>query len=161
MTNHPAVEGKQHRPNLVEAVPADADEIARVFIEARQQMTYLPRSAHTEAETVAFFRSLIENPANLVLEARTGDGQIGGFGVFGEGRMDHLYVRPDEQRRGLGTALIEAAQKRFRHLEGWVFEKNVEAIELYLRHGFEVVERTDGARNEEGEPDVRVSWSRS
>lgn len=107
-----------------------------------------------------FFRGLIEDPDNTVLEAVSGEGRIAGFGVFGEGRVDHLYVDPAEQGRGIGTRLLRAAQNRFGHLEGWVFEKNTEALEFYERSGFEVAERTDGSRNEEHEPDVRIVWSR-
>ncbi len=123
-------------------------------------MTYLPVSPYSKGQTVGFFAGLIQDPDKLVLTARLEEGQIAGFGVFGEGRMDHLYVGPAYQRRGIGTMLLTAAQERFGRLEGWVFEKNVQAIRLYQRSGFKVLERTDGSGNEEGEPDVRVVWVR-
>lgn len=145
---------------LVKADGSDAAEIAAVFMDAREGMAYLPESPYSEEQTVDFLRGLIDDPDNAVLDAVTEDGSIAGFGVFGEGRVDHLYVRPSFQGKGIGTRLLEAAQARFGHLEGWVFEKNTEAIELYERHGFKVVERTDGSRNEEHERDVRIVWSR-
>jgi ribosomal protein S18 acetylase RimI-like enzyme len=143
------------------ATPADAEDIAEVFIDARRAMTYLPHGAYSDGQTAAFFRGLIENPDKLVIKAEVDNGGIAGFGVFGEGHVDHLYVRPAYQRRGIGSQLIRAAQARFRHLEGWAFEKNTDALKLYERHGFKVVERTDGSRNEEGEPDVRIVWASS
>jgi uridine kinase len=152
------LEARSVAVRLAPADPADAREIALLFIDARKGMTYLPDSPYSDEQTVAFFRGLIEDPGNLVLTAELEDGRIGGFGVFAEGRMDHLYVDPEHQRRGIGTMLLKAAQGRFGHLEGWVFEKNINAIRLYQRNGFDVVEHTDGSRNEEGEPDVRIVW---
>lgn len=146
--------------SLSQATPADAEEIAAVFRDARAAMTYLPESPYSHAQTVEFFHGVLADPGNLVLVARPTDGAIAGFGVFGEGHLDHLYVRRDRQRQGIGTRLIETAQARFGRLDGWVFQRNAEAIALYERSGFEVVERTDGSRNEEHEPDVRVVWRR-
>jgi ribosomal protein S18 acetylase RimI-like enzyme len=149
-----------HPKEFVDAQVSDSNEIARVFIAARRGMTYLPGSPYTEQETVNFFRGLIEDRENAVLEAIGEGGEIAGFAVFGKGRVDHLYVHPAHQRRGIGSRLLKAAQERYAHLEGWVFEKNTDALKLYDRHGFRVVERTDGSRNEEHEPDIRIAWSR-
>ncbi|HEX4467719.1 MAG TPA: GNAT family N-acetyltransferase [Solirubrobacteraceae bacterium] len=146
---------------FIEAGPSDAAEIARVFAEARAGMTYLPASPHTAEEDAAFFLGVIEDRDSVLTIAIGQRGEIAGFGVFGEGRLDHLYVHPECQRRGIGSRLLESAQARYVRLEGWLFEKNVEALRLYERHGFTVVERTDGSGNEEHEPDLRIAWSRT
>ena len=38
----------------------------------------------------------------------------------------------------------------------WAFRVNTPALRFYERHGFVEVTRTDGSRNEENEPDVRL-----
>ena len=43
----------------------------------------------------------------------------------------------------------------------YVFARNTSARRFYERHGFVAAEASDGARNEEGEPDVRYEWQRS
>ena len=43
----------------------------------------------------------------------------------------------------------------------WVFQKNTAALAFYRARGFREVERTDGSRNEEREPDVLLAWSRA
>jgi hypothetical protein len=43
----------------------------------------------------------------------------------------------------------------------WTFQKNAAAIRFYLAHGFREVERTDGSRNEEREPDILLEWART
>ncbi len=41
----------------------------------------------------------------------------------------------------------------------WVFQKNEGARRFYERHGFRLVELTDGSRNEEREPDALYEWT--
>lgn len=55
--------------------------------------------------------------------------------------VDELYVRPDAQGKGLGSALLGAAEQEAKrrggaalHLE--VGHANVRALELYRRHGY-------------------------
>ncbi len=43
-------------------------------------------------------------------------------------------------------------------LQLWTFQVNGPAQSFYERHGCRAVERTDGATNEEREPDVRYAW---
>lgn len=43
----------------------------------------------------------------------------------------------------------------------WAFQRNARALRFYARRGFRVVERTDGSRNEEREPDALLAWVRS
>ena len=74
--------------------------------------------------------------------------------------VEHLYVRPDAQRVGIGAALLEAAKaRRPAGLRLWVFQRNHGARAFYARHGFAEMELTDGADNEEREPDVLLAWA--
>ena len=73
--------------------------------------------------------------------------------------LDDLYVHPDHQGHGVGTALFElVASTRPDGFCLWVFESNAPARAFYARHGCLELERTDGSANEEGAPDVRVAW---
>jgi ribosomal protein S18 acetylase RimI-like enzyme len=73
--------------------------------------------------------------------------------------VEHLYVKPDAQRAGIGSTLLDAAKaRRPAGLRLWVFQRNEGARAFYAKHGFAEVERTDGAANEEREPDVLLAW---
>ncbi len=73
--------------------------------------------------------------------------------------LQHLYVTPQLQRHGLGTGLVERAkERRPGGLRLWVFQGNVGARYFYERHGFQLVELTDGSGNEEREPDALYEW---
>jgi GNAT superfamily N-acetyltransferase len=77
------------------------------------------------------------------------------------GWVEQLYVAPDRQGEGFGRALLGLAKERSDgELQLWTFQVNDRARRFYERNDFTIAEMTDGARNEEREPDVRYAWSR-
>jgi GNAT superfamily N-acetyltransferase len=91
------------------------------------------------------------------------DGAPVGFAALGSRSgldfLQHLYVAPQHQRRGLGTELIERAnERRPTGFRLWVFQGNVGARRFYERLGLRLVELTDGRGNEEREPDALYEW---
>jgi putative acetyltransferase len=129
------------------ATSRDASEVAAVFRRSREAaMPWLP-VLHTPAEDLEFFRSQLVGH---------------GFAVAGEGWLHHLYIEPDLRGRGMGSALLDEAKDAFATgLLLWVFERNGAARVFYEARGFLEVERTDGAGNEEKEPDVLMRWDPS
>src|SRR5262245_15225709 len=115
-------------------------------------MPWLP-VLHGREETVAFFRDVVFARAEVGIEVVTGD-ELVGFIAFSDGEVEHLYVAPNRQRQGTGTRRLNLVQARGEPLELWVFRRNGPARAFYLRHGFQPVRETDGAHNEEREPDV-------
>lgn len=114
---------------------------------------------HTPEEDRAFFRDRVF-PANAVWGALDMDALIG-FVAFGKGWINHLYVVPAAQGRGAGTALLGVAQASSPRLQLWMFQRNARACRFYERRGFVLVRETDGARNEENEPDALYAWTRA
>ena len=51
--------------------------------------------------------------------------------------------------------------RAFDCLQLWTFQRNLSARRFYEARGFALVEQTDGARNEEKEPDARYLWTRA
>jgi ribosomal protein S18 acetylase RimI-like enzyme len=139
------------------ARPEDADAVADVFLAARSAaMPYLP-DLHAPEETRAWIR-------DVVLRVQDGhvaevDGAVGGFLALGAGTVEHLYVRPELQGRGIGSALLDVAKAlRGDGFRLWVFQRNAGARRFYERHGLDLVELTHGAANEEREPDALYEW---
>ena len=132
----------------------DASAVGEVFLRARDRMAYLPRIP--ESDRAGLGALLVERHDVWVAVE---DGTVVGFAGVSPGWLDHLYVDPDSQNAGIGTALLEHA-KRLQPggLQLWTFERNDGAHRFYQRHGFELVERTDGAGNMEQEPDARYEW---
>ena len=86
-------------------------------------------------------------------------GVADGFISIGDRSIEQLYVLPGWTGRGIGSRLVRLAQvRRLAGLELWTFQVNDGARRFYERHGFRAVELTDGAGNEERQPDVRYVW---
>ena len=90
------------------------------------------------------------------------DGEtLTGMIAFRDGWIEQLYVLPDAQGRGIGSALLAIARRDANQLQLWTFQRNARARRFYEARGFVLVEETDGRRNEEQEPDVRYRWTRA
>nr|WP_246820292.1 GNAT family N-acetyltransferase [Bradyrhizobium iriomotense] len=88
------------------------------------------------------------------------DDVLSGIIAFRDGWVEQPYVLPVAQGRGVGTELLDIAKGASGRLELWTFQASVPARRFYEARGFALVEQTDGARNEEREPDVRYLWTR-
>jgi GNAT superfamily N-acetyltransferase len=132
----------------------DAAAVSRVFVAARDEMTYLPRIDEEHRPLLGGW--FIDRDEIWVAE----DGEIVGFLGLKDDVVTHLYVEPASQSRGIGSALLGHAKSlRPKRLELWVFQKNDGARRFYERHGFRLVRETDGADNMEREPDALYEWS--
>lgn len=119
-------------------------------------MPWLP-VLHSVAGELAFFTHIVSEQH---LEVAETDGEVVGFCSTHDGWIEQLYIHPDHQGRGLGSAFMTRAKARNDALQLWAFEQNTEAQGFYASHGFVVVERTDGRNNEEKCPDVRMTWTK-
>jgi GNAT superfamily N-acetyltransferase len=137
----------------------EAGAIADIHSAARREaMPWLP-VLHSAEETRAWVATIVL-PNQDVLVAEDDD-QVVGYVALDGAKLNDLYVRPGWQGRGIGTALLAAAKAASPgELCLWAFQRNDGARRFYERHGFAVIELTDGAGNEEREPDVRYRWTR-
>jgi len=133
----------------------DGAGVAAVFGAARSEMAYLP-ALHTPDEDRAFFTDRVvgsrSHDVTVAVAEMSSGAELVGFCAVHAGWIEHLYITPAWQGGGIGSALPGG-------LSLWVFEQNERAAALYARAGFDVVERTDGRRNEEQVPDLRMQWN--
>jgi ribosomal protein S18 acetylase RimI-like enzyme len=145
---------------IEEARPQDARAIADIHLLSRRVAMPFLRRAHTDEETKAWFAGVVGDRPKAWWVARHAGRVVGYMRVDGDD-LDHLYVLPDWQGRGVGRSLLTKAQElRPRRLMLWTFERNAAARAFYEAKGFRVVGRTDG-QNEEKEPDIRYEWKGS
>jgi GNAT superfamily N-acetyltransferase len=138
-----------------QASPEDAEAVVRLFRESRAEaMPWLP-VLHTAEEDEAWYRDRLAGEA-WVYEF---DGRVVGFALVREDDLDALYVAPEAQRGGVGSALFRRAQEaRPQGFGWWVFRDNTRARRFYESLGGRLLYETDGAGNEEKTPDARYEW---
>lgn len=144
------------------AVPADAEEITRVFLASRAAaMPYLPR-LHTDEQTRSWIETaVLPGTTTWVAERGTPPAIVGFASLSGDRSvLDHLYLHPDAQHEGVGSALLATVKEAAPDgLSLHVFQRNHAARRFYEHHGFRPGELSDGSRNEENEPDMTYHWS--
>ncbi|UQW99657.1 GNAT family N-acetyltransferase [Streptomyces sp. RerS4] len=147
-------------PRLRRAQAADAAAITDVFLASRAAaMPYLPR-LYSDEQTRYWIEAVVL-PGGTVWVAEAGEpSEVVGFAVLDGTVLDHLYLRPEARRQGIGSALLATVKEASPHeLSLHVFQRNEAARAFYERHGFTAGEFNDGSRNEENEPDVTYHWT--
>ena len=135
--------------------PDDAPACARILQGWLDATPWVP-DLHTLAETEGFVQHRLMRGEVLV----AGHERVEGFLARAGEEIAALYVDAGSRGRGIGSALIRAAQARAGRLRLWTFRANQGARRLYARHGFREGRATEGD-NDEGLPDVEMTWDRT
>ena len=150
-------------PTPTAAVPrratvADLASVAKIhrlaFFAAMPHMPVL----HAPDEDLAFYSNVVFPNAEIWLSEQAA--VVNGFIAFRSGWIDHLYIHPNHQGHGFGSMLLGLAQKSQDLLRLWAFQCNLRARRFYERRGFRIERETDGANNDERQPDVLYLWTR-
>jgi ribosomal protein S18 acetylase RimI-like enzyme len=151
----------------VELRPARVDEkdaLAQLFQRARSGWTFVSPVPDEALPRIA--ADLFDRHEEIWLAEEAG--RLLGFLAIrrslqnGWEVLEKLYVDPEAQNRGVGTALLDQAKTlRPDGFVLWVFQKNDGARRFYERNGLRLVKLTDGADNMEREPDALYEWGPS
>lgn len=132
----------------------DAGRVGAILSEFIDQTPWMPR-IHTRAEDLGFAGDLIDRGWVTVAEFHD---RVVGFSARDDDMIHALYVDAAHRGQGCGETLLSQMKDNASTLTLWTFQSNDRAQSFYARHGFEEVERTDGARNDEKLPDMRFFW---
>lgn len=124
----------------------------------RVSLPYLPELHTAEADRRYFNERLYAENAVWLVESDEG---IAGYAAVAPGWLNHLYVHPHQQGGGVGSLLVAKAMEGQGELSLWTFQRNARARAFYEKRGFRLAKLTDGARNEEREPDALYVWRRA
>jgi len=138
---------------------ADMDAAARLHRTSFDHALPWLAGLHTSDQDRWFYRERMFRTCRL-WGAFDGD-RMTGLIAFHDDWIEQLYVLPEAQGQGVGTALLDVAKRASDRLQLWTFQRNAQARSFYQARGFAIVEQTDGAGNEEKEPDARYLWTRA
>jgi ribosomal-protein-alanine N-acetyltransferase len=131
------------------ALPTDAAVVLDIGVRAWTShiFAFEPETSGMRARAVRAFEDFVEDHLDTVVVAEA-DRAVRGWGARenGDGTISDLWVDPDWQGRGIGSALLAALMQAIRD-DGYerarldTHARNVDALRFYERHGFRVVER--------------------
>lgn len=140
------------------ALLSDASAMAAVHRAAFETaLPWIPR-LHTPAEDVAYFGRVVTEQQTAVVEL---EDEVVAIAAWNDNWLNQLYVKPGRQGAGLGSELLAHVKLAHAGADGfslWTFQRNDGARRFYERHGLTATQFTDGAGNEEREPDVKYLW---
>jgi ribosomal protein S18 acetylase RimI-like enzyme len=135
----------------------DATAAAEVYLASRRGAgPRMARLRHTDEDVRAWFASIVLVEHEVWLAEV--EGRVVGVMALRGDVMDQLFVRPEMQRRSIGTRLVAHAKRGRGRLRLHVFEANQPARDFYEKQGFTAIAYGDGTGNEEGAPDVLYEW---
>ena len=136
---------------------ADMDAAASVHRRAFDHALPWLTGLHTPDEDRWFYRGRVFTECHV--HGAFEGGALAAIIAFRSDWIDQLYVLPEVQGRGIGSELLQVAKRAVDCLQLWTFQRNLKARRFYEARGFALVEETDGAGNEEKEPDARYLWT--
>lgn len=99
--------------------------------------------AHSFVEPV-FWESKVNDMRNMYIPGSQtfvfeSNGQLAGFYSLLENTLAAIFVSPDLQGNGIGTALLDDARNRKDYLRLTVYRENLPSVNFYTKHGFVVI----------------------
>ncbi|MBS0634702.1 MAG: GNAT family N-acetyltransferase [Verrucomicrobia bacterium] len=147
--------------SLRKATLADAKAITAVYLASRKKFVAFATLVHSDT---AIYQWISETliPTNQVTVAEENGVIVGMMALSkkdGVGWIDHLYLAPGSIGQGIGTQFVTAAKYALGSpIRLLTFQQNSNARKFYERHGFHVLEYSNGSANEEQCPDVLYEW---
>jgi GNAT superfamily N-acetyltransferase len=143
------------------ATVGDADAVADVYLRSRRELVACAPLVHSDEDVRDWIRRQLI-PAGRTRVA-VADGLVIGLLAVSSGTdcswIDQLYLLPDWVERGIGTRLLERAQRELvPPIRLYTFQCNERARYFYERRGFRAISFGDGSGNEEKCPDILYEW---
>jgi ribosomal protein S18 acetylase RimI-like enzyme len=141
--------------------PEDFDAVTILWRVAREKSLpeFQRAKGHFFYEDQGYFREhVLVDDEVFVSEGERG---IAAFITMRNDFIDHLYVHPDYQNRGMGKMLLDFARRRSpEHIWLYTWQINMKARAFYEKNGF-TAEKFGVSPPPESEPDVEYHWRKS
>lgn len=131
----------------------DIDQVLTIWLSASVQAHDFVPAAFWASQVEAMRDIYLPTAESWVFEE---EGSVSGFYCLVEATLAAIFVSPDRQGRGIGSALIEDAKRRRDGLTLSVYRANRPSVDFYRKHGFAIhAEQVDANT---GQPELVMTW---
>ncbi len=141
-------------PRIRAAFPTEAGPTGDILYQFQENTDWMPK-LYTEVEIISFCGAMIDRGWVTVADE---SGQVVGFLARDGEEICGLYTLRGAGRKGVGKLLLDHAKSQSPRLTLRVFQVNKGAVRFYRREGFVVTGKSDGSANDEGLPDLALTW---
>lgn len=118
---------------------ADIDELVAIWLDGSVKAhDFVPQQYWVDNKTL-MKTEYLPNAEVYVAEAW---GRIDGFVALVENHIAAIFVRNEQQGKGIGTVLLDYARELRSELALKVYQKNEKSVSFYQAKGFEIVAET-------------------
>lgn len=135
---------------------SDAAGLADIWLAASLQAHAFIPAAYWQAKRDRMAQEYLPQSENLVLEDSAGIPRAF-LSLLGR-HIAALFVQPEAQGRGYGTALLHQAMARHAELTLHVYALNTDSVHFYEYNGFTTISR--GVDAATGAEELRMRWQR-
>lgn len=132
---------------------ADIDQVLTIWLSASIQAHDFVPEAFWVSQVEAMRDAYLPAAETRVFEEA---GQVSGFYCLVEAALAAIFVSPERQGRGIGSALIEDAKRLRESLTLTVYRANRPSVEFYRKHGFVI--HDDQLDANTGQPEWVMTW---
>ncbi|MDP3706301.1 MAG: GNAT family N-acetyltransferase [Legionellaceae bacterium] len=142
------------------ATQSDASVIANLYLASRKKYISFAPLVHSDTAIQQWMHDILI-PSAQVWVVEKNDVIIGMMAIDeiqGVNWIEQLYVLPEAVGHGAGSLLMAKAKSLNSSIRLRTFQENLSARRFYERHGFKILEFSDGSENEEQCPDMLYEW---
>ncbi|KXF80461.1 GNAT family N-acetyltransferase [Enterovibrio coralii] len=143
---------------IVDYHPRYTEQTIEMWRESKEAALGIPELHSLDSHRYYLNRILAPSHRIYLAVEKTTDTVLGMM-AMDDVYISQLYIHPDHQCRGIGSALVELAQENTDHLKLYTFEVNLPARTFWEKHGFKECE-VGQHDNEEGLADILCEWKR-
>ena len=137
--------------------PDDIDTVGGIWLEASIRAHHFVPEAFWRSDHETMTTEILPHPRTQGwVHLNEASDEIDGFVTLGGDTIACLFIRPDRQRRGVGSALLDHVKGLYPALELNVYVENVDATRFYEAQGFRVI--GESTCKYTGCAELRMAW---
>ncbi|ODC02887.1 GNAT family N-acetyltransferase [Terasakiispira papahanaumokuakeensis] len=116
-------------------VQDDMEAVLSIWLDASIEAHHFIEAAYWQSKVQVMREVYLPASETFVFERE--DGVIGFYSLYGD-HLAALFVEPQAQGKGIGSALLSDAKKRRAALQLTVYQENPPSVLFYQHQGFEI-----------------------